>query len=456
MPLPPPNMRTQEPHPWLRDAPDDLPDCDGTGACFPGGGLCYPDDPLELVHSLFPAQTTVDRSALGIGTSAGEPPCREQEQPLAESAYGGGGSGGRNSCGLSSYVLEGLSGLEEIDTNMFFADDALDGGGGGGGGEATQDNLPCDSTGAKPKPPAHMPEAGDVHASPLPAHMLPGALQAYDACRAFHGASPPMAAGGPLPDFVTNDGAPMPAAAGLHACGALPGIVSNGASKPPSCRAFHGASPPTAAGGPLSVFVTNNGAPMPGAAAGLHACVVVLPGIVSIGASGPPRMEPMPARASLHPNAAPAHAPPPPSPPSSSASSGSGRCPSSATSGTEFLQPHAWVVPRRQRSLPTGARRSRSAPRQRNMQAQKVCRHCHSPDTPQWRTGPNGRATLCNACGLRYAGHRLVPEYRPLTAPSFRSGQHSNRHRNVMKLREQMKAAATEEEPSEQPTEGNT
>ncbi|KAL5669523.1 hypothetical protein ACJX0J_021744, partial [Zea mays] len=32
--------------------------------------------------------------------------------------------------------------------------------------------------------------------------------------------------------------------------------------------------------------------------------------------------------------------------------------------------------------------------------------------TPQWREGPDGRRTLCNACGLRYKSHRLVPEYR--------------------------------------------
>ncbi|CAD6342080.1 unnamed protein product [Miscanthus lutarioriparius] len=561
-------MRTQQPHASQRDVPaGDLPDCDGTaGACFPGRGLCCPDDPLDLVLQLFPAHTAADRAppsslaALGIGGGGGEPPRRvkqepepPQPQPLVESAYGGVGVGdGWDSWGLSSFPLEGLCGLEEIDVDMFFADDALDS---GGGGEATEGNLLCDPTEAKPKPPAHITAAGGpVHtrgslggavvpndASPLPAPMPAGAspLQAYDACRAFDGAvfnnasaSPPPAttapvqAGGAPPVFVTNNStppvfvtnsstpplpalimpaapAPMPPAAGLHACGALPGIASNFAPAPP----------------PLPV-------PMP--AAGLHACGA-LPGIVSNSAPAPPPlMALLPARA-LHPNAAalagvysstnaPAHAPPsatPSSSPPSRASSGSGRCPSSATSEPEFLQPHrAWVVPRKQRSPPAvnrrkrpwvldfplhalppvappppanpgsggddddaknryalvpvvpppppgntggddiagggGIRRRRPGPRQRNRQAQRVCSHCHSPETPQWRAGPDGPGTLCNACGIRYAANRLLPEYRPSTAPSFRSGQHSNRHRKVMKLREQQMKAATEEKPSEQ------
>ncbi|GJU21494.1 GATA transcription factor 4-like protein [Tanacetum coccineum] len=30
------------------------------------------------------------------------------------------------------------------------------------------------------------------------------------------------------------------------------------------------------------------------------------------------------------------------------------------------------------------------------------CTHCSSEKTPQWRTGPLGPKTLCNACGVRY------------------------------------------------------
>lgn len=31
-----------------------------------------------------------------------------------------------------------------------------------------------------------------------------------------------------------------------------------------------------------------------------------------------------------------------------------------------------------------------------------VCRNCGAQQTPQWRCGPEGPRTLCNACGVRY------------------------------------------------------
>uniref|UniRef100_A0A0A9GYF6 GATA-type domain-containing protein n=1 Tax=Arundo donax TaxID=35708 RepID=A0A0A9GYF6_ARUDO len=65
------------------------------------------------------------------------------------------------------------------------------------------------------------------------------------------------------------------------------------------------------------------------------------------------------------------------------------------------------------------------------------CTHCASEKTPQWRTGPLGPKTLCNACGVRYKSGRLVPEYRPAASPTFMLTQHSNSHRKVMELRRQ-------------------
>ncbi|KAL6847684.1 hypothetical protein ACP4OV_022472 [Aristida adscensionis] len=65
------------------------------------------------------------------------------------------------------------------------------------------------------------------------------------------------------------------------------------------------------------------------------------------------------------------------------------------------------------------------------------CTHCASERTPQWRTGPLGPKTLCNACGVRYKSGRLVPEYRPAASPTFVLTQHSNSHRKVMELRRQ-------------------
>ncbi|KAI7727853.1 hypothetical protein M8C21_031341 [Ambrosia artemisiifolia] len=66
------------------------------------------------------------------------------------------------------------------------------------------------------------------------------------------------------------------------------------------------------------------------------------------------------------------------------------------------------------------------------------CLHCGSDKTPQWRRGPMGPKTLCNACGVRYKSGRLMPEYRPAASPTFVPAKHSNSHRKVMELRRQM------------------
>lgn len=63
------------------------------------------------------------------------------------------------------------------------------------------------------------------------------------------------------------------------------------------------------------------------------------------------------------------------------------------------------------------------------------CSHCLVQKTPQWRAGPMGPKTLCNACGVRYKSGRLVPEYRPAGSPSFVSEVHSNSHRRILEMR---------------------
>ncbi|CAH8360705.1 unnamed protein product [Eruca vesicaria subsp. sativa] len=68
---------------------------------------------------------------------------------------------------------------------------------------------------------------------------------------------------------------------------------------------------------------------------------------------------------------------------------------------------------------------------------ERRCMHCATDKTPQWRTGPMGPKTLCNACGVRYKSGRLVPEYRPASSPTFVMARHSNSHRKVMELRRQ-------------------
>ncbi len=43
-----------------------------------------------------------------------------------------------------------------------------------------------------------------------------------------------------------------------------------------------------------------------------------------------------------------------------------------------------------------------------------TCNYCRTHVTPQWRCGPDGPRTLCNACGVRWGKGKL--EIRETTA----------------------------------------
>ncbi|KAL8142857.1 hypothetical protein V2J09_015889 [Rumex salicifolius] len=73
---------------------------------------------------------------------------------------------------------------------------------------------------------------------------------------------------------------------------------------------------------------------------------------------------------------------------------------------------------------------------QQQQQQPRRCSHCQAQKTPQWRAGPMGPKTLCNACGMRYfKSGRLLPEYRPAKSPTFVSFKHSNSHKKVLQMR---------------------
>ncbi|KAK8626778.1 hypothetical protein V6N13_134410 [Hibiscus sabdariffa] len=76
---------------------------------------------------------------------------------------------------------------------------------------------------------------------------------------------------------------------------------------------------------------------------------------------------------------------------------------------------------------------------------QRRCSHCQVQKTPQWRTGPHGAKTLCNACGVRYKSGRLFPEYRPACSPTFSGDIHSNSHRKVLEMRRKKESAGGKE-----------
>lgn len=110
---------------------------------------------------------------------------------------------------------------------------------------------------------------------------------------------------------------------------------------------------------------------------------------------------------------------------------------------TSSSDPTELVIPTTTLPAPAAVKKAaKSAPRKKDggdgsSGDGRKCLHCATDKTPQWRTGPMGPKTLCNACGVRYKSGRLVPEYRPAASPTFVLTKHSNSHRKVLELRRQ-------------------
>ncbi|XP_038903903.1 GATA transcription factor 12-like [Benincasa hispida] len=86
--------------------------------------------------------------------------------------------------------------------------------------------------------------------------------------------------------------------------------------------------------------------------------------------------------------------------------------------------------------IETTVKKSMKKQQQQGAGSGRRCSHCQAQRTPQWRSGPLGPKTLCNACGVRYKkSGRLLPEYRPANSPTFVSLLHSNSHKRVMEMR---------------------
>ncbi|CAH8353626.1 unnamed protein product [Eruca vesicaria subsp. sativa] len=125
-------------------------------------------------------------------------------------------------------------------------------------------------------------------------------------------------------------------------------------------------------------------------------------------------------------------------PSSSSSTSSTSSAPSNTWfSGAELLEPVSTLekppVPKKHKKRSAESVYSGQLLLQ---QPSRRCSHCGVQKTPQWRAGPMGAKTLCNACGVRYKSGRLLPEYRPACSPTFSSDLHSNHHRKVMEMRQ--------------------
>ncbi|CAN6479356.1 unnamed protein product [Victoria cruziana] len=133
--------------------------------------------------------------------------------------------------------------------------------------------------------------------------------------------------------------------------------------------------------------------------------------------------------------------------PSSSASN-----PSSSDLSSQFqfqfeFDPESFAEskpPSRKVPKSVGGQRNRKAVLEQGNVAVRKCLHCGIQKTPQWRMGPMGPKTLCNACGVRYKSGRLFPEYRPAASPTFVASKHSNSHKKVMEMRTKKSSAAEE------------
>ncbi|KAL0422815.1 UNVERIFIED_CONTAM: GATA transcription factor 5 [Sesamum latifolium] len=137
------------------------------------------------------------------------------------------------------------------------------------------------------------------------------------------------------------------------------------------------------------------------------------------------------------------------SPPLSSADSSST---SSSSYGSSSVSPFVFTNPVLDTEWFSSAEKPPAKKQKRKPDAEsgsvsgRRCTHCQVQKTPQWRTGPLGPKTLCNACGVRFKSGRLFPEYRPACSPTFSQEMHSNSHRKVLEMRRK-KEVGEETEP---------
>ena len=65
-----------------------------------------------------------------------------------------------------------------------------------------------------------------------------------------------------------------------------------------------------------------------------------------------------------------------------------------------------------------------------------MCEFCGANESPEWRRGPNGSNTLCNACGIKYAKRRRMSlgdtnEEKFWESPSLSTGSQGSIYRDL-------------------------
>jgi hypothetical protein len=74
-----------------------------------------------------------------------------------------------------------------------------------------------------------------------------------------------------------------------------------------------------------------------------------------------------------------------------------------SSGGADFVKPPRKI----QRVGEVALARDDSPQDYTNPDAGRFCQYCGATETPQWRRGPGGKRTLCNACGVKWSSGRL-------------------------------------------------
>jgi hypothetical protein len=61
---------------------------------------------------------------------------------------------------------------------------------------------------------------------------------------------------------------------------------------------------------------------------------------------------------------------------------------------------HVDSKPMRKKTKP---KQQKSVPKE-----ERFCEYCHTNQTPMWRRGPSGKATLCNKCGVKWRAGKVL------------------------------------------------
>ncbi|CAM0902770.1 unnamed protein product [Alopecurus aequalis] len=95
----------------------------------------------------------------------------------------------------------------------------------------------------------------------------------------------------------------------------------------------------------------------------------------------------------------------------------------------------------RQVNVPRAEKETTATPPVLPQRRRLRCTHCATENTPEWREGPEGPHSLCNACGMVFRKKgRLLAEYRPANSPAFSPLLHSSTYARALKMHSQNEA----------------